>query len=83
MGHCWTRADTDIDVDIDAVKELDGYNILMKRAPYPAWRLLMDYLQDDRGFCHCVIPNFHTNGDVTVYIAYKDPAYLDHYVKEQ
>ena len=83
MGHCLARVDPVVDADIGAVQVLDGYNILIKRAPYPAWRLLMDYLQDDRGFCHCVTPHFHTNGDVTVHIACKEPAYLGHCVEEQ
>ena len=83
MGHCLTRADPVIDADIRAVQVLHGYNILFQRAPYPAWRLLMDYLQDDRGFCHCVIPHFHTNGDVTIHIAHKEPTYVRDIVKEQ
>ena len=83
MGHCLSPVDPVIDADIGAVQVLNGYDVLTNRTPYPAWRLLMDYLQDDRGFRHCVIPHFHTNGDVTVHIACKEPAYLSHFDKGQ
>ena len=83
MGHCLARVDPVKAADIDAVQVLDGYDVLIKRTPYPAWRLLMDYLQDDRGFCHSVIPHFQTNGDVTVHIAHNEPAYVSHLDKAQ
>ena len=83
MGHCLSRVDPVMDCGIGALQVLDGYDVLIKRTPYPAWRLMMDYLQDDRGFCHCVIPHFHTNGDVTVHIARKEPAYFSHFDTEQ
>ena len=78
MGHCLARAVPEQVVETDAAQRLDGFDILFARIPYPAWRLLMDSLQDDSRFCHCAIPHFHTNGDVTVHIVCKEPACVRH-----
>ena len=44
--------------------------ILIPYLPYPAWRLLIDYLPCDKAFCNHIYPNFQEVG-VTVYIHVK------------
>jgi hypothetical protein len=83
MGHCLSHVAPVQECDNIALQVRDGYDVLIKCTPYPAWRLLMDYLQDDRAFCHCMIPHFHKLGDITVLIARKEPAYYRHFDTEQ
>ena len=47
---------------------MDGMDVLIPCLPGAAWRLLMEMLLFDRGFCHAVIPYFHAFGDVTLHI---------------
>ena len=46
-------------------------DILIPTLPTSAWRLLLEMLQCDTGFCHTVTPWFRPDGFVTVYISRK------------
>ncbi len=46
-------------------------DVLIPNLPQGAWRLLIEFLQCDRGFCHAVMPCFHPSGHVTVLISRK------------
>ena len=50
---------------------LAGMDVLIPCLPGAAWRLLMEMLLFERGFCHAVTPYFHTFGDVTLYVSRK------------
>ena len=38
----------------------------MRRIPYPAWRLLMEYLRDEATFVYAICPRFTSEGSVEV-----------------
>ena len=50
---------------------LEHLDVLIPVLPQAAWRLLIDLLKCDRGFCHAVVPYFHNLGQVTAYISRK------------
>ena len=50
-------------------------DVLIPCLPGAAWRLLMEMLLFDRGFCHAVMPYFHAFGYVTLHISRK-PLYV-------
>ena len=52
----------------DALASLD---LFIPSLPAAAWRLLLELLQCDRGFCHAVVPTFHASGQVTLYLTRK------------
>ena len=54
----------------------NGWDILIPRLPYSAWRLLMAFLQLDCVFSHCVVPAFHHDGHITVRLVRREPSYV-------
>ena len=52
----------------DALASLD---LCIPSLPAAAWRLLIEMLKCDRGFCHAVVPAFHASGQVTLYLVRK------------
>ena len=49
--------------------------VLIRALPQSAWRLLIDFLQFDRTFCHSVTPVFRPLGFVSLVLTYEaEPA---------
>ncbi len=49
--------------------------VLIRALPQSAWRLLIDFLQFDRAFCHRVSPVFRPLGFVSLVLTYEaEPA---------
>ena len=46
--------------------KLRGDVVLIPNLPFPAWRLLIDYLWGDAAFMYFVVPRFLTAGPVAV-----------------
>ena len=57
-------------------RSINGWDILIPRLPYSAWRLLMAFLQLDCVFSHCVVPTFHRDGHITVRLVRSEPSYV-------
>ena len=53
---------------------MEHLDCLIPELPQAAWRLLIDYLQCDRHFCHDVVPYFYPLGVVRLYIRKACPA---------
>ena len=73
MGGCGGRprpASFSLDLQPRAI---EGLCVLVPCLPYRAWRLLLEYLQCDAGFCNNVIPVFHQRDPhLSVYIKRHD-----------
>ena len=54
-----------------AVVVIIAMDLLIPSLPSAAWRLLLEMLECDRGFCHAVVPYFRACGYVTLYISRK------------
>ena len=61
---------------------INGWDTLIPCLPYSAWRMLMDFLQLDCAFNHCVVPAFHRHGYVTVCIVRREPRYVHNLMME-
>ena len=46
-------------------------DVFIPSLPSAAWRLLLEMLEYDRGFCYAVVPHFRACGYVTLYISRK------------
>ncbi len=56
-------------------RAIEGLDVLVPLIPYRAWRLLLECLQCDRGFCNNVIPYFHLEDPhLTLYLKRYDQA---------
>ena len=59
MGGCGGRLrPVSLSLDLQP-RAIEGLCVLVPCLPYRAWRLLLEYLQCDAGFCNNVIPVFH------------------------
>ena len=47
---------------------IDRHDIIIPYIPLSAYRLIIDFLKFDSGFCNYAIPYFHDKGGVTVYL---------------
>jgi len=50
---------------------IDRRDIIIPYIPLSAYRLLIDFLKFDSGFCNYAIPHFHDAGGVTIYLAHE------------
>ena len=64
MSNMAGRAMSDVLAGVDR-----RHRVLIKLLPQAAWRLLIDFLRFDRGFCHMIIPYFCPLGYVVVCIS--------------
>ena len=53
---------------------MEHLDCLIPELPQAAWRLLIDFLQCDRHFCHDIVPYFYPLGVVRLYIRKACPA---------
>ena len=56
---------------------MESLDVLIPSLPSPAWRLLLEMLQGDRGFSQAVVPYFHADGCVTLCIS-RRPLHVPH-----
>ena len=76
MGACIGRSQHVRCIEDSSPRVIDGFDILIPRLPYNAWRLMMAFLQLDCAFSHCVVPTFHLNGNITVHLVSREPSYV-------
>jgi hypothetical protein len=50
---------------------MENLDLLIPCLPQAAWRLLLEMLQCDCGFCQAAVPYFHACGYVALYISRK------------
>ena len=53
---------------------MEHLDCLIPELPQAAWRLLIDYLQCDRHFCHDIVPYFYPLDVVRLYVRKACPA---------